>query len=346
MRPTFTDLWRAIAIAITGIAFFVLAIGSFVLYEYAVGTPIPPSKSQLWTQSLSNGPAPVPALCYHYLRGTAGPLRVLKVLGYVVLSLPTLNDSEIWTHNVGAFAKQMKYMHDNGYNTITLDQFCEWQEGRGELPAKPVLLTFDDGDRSVYEYAFPILKKYDFTATLFVITDKVGQEWEKIDGVTWNELREMSDSGVFTIESHTHDMHYKVRDGDQDVPVFIAASRGDYRIREHSWRDAIYNDLVLSRDEIFVNIGRRSRYLAWPYGQGSAAVDSLAMAAGFTRVLSMQHGTNFSFDSAISRSLPEWERRQIDRYVVSARTSMGDFQRLLQNQLRPQSADTDVSSTK
>ena len=114
--------------------------------------------------------------------------------------------------------------------------------------------------------------------------------------------------------------------------------------RDQSWRDAVHEDLLRSSDEIFMNIGRRPTYLAWPYGNGNAAVDSVASKAGFARTLSMEHGANFSFDSDVSRSMPEWKRRQIERFVVTARTSMGDFQRLLRNQQF--STDPEISSMK
>src|SRR5882672_873269 len=94
-------------------------------------------------------------LCYHYVRGPVGPVQFLRVFGYVVLSLPLLDDSEIWKVSRRGFERQMQYLVARGYHTVTLDDLHEWQMGRHELPAKSIVLTFDDGEESQYLYAYP-----------------------------------------------------------------------------------------------------------------------------------------------------------------------------------------------
>lgn len=92
----------------------------------------------------------------------------------------------------GEFEKQVKYLKDNGYTSITIDQIDSIKS-----VDKPVILTFDDGYEDVYTYAYPILKKYGMRASIFIISDFIGKE----HCLKPNEILSMMD--VFDIESHT-----------------------------------------------------------------------------------------------------------------------------------------------
>ena len=92
------------------------------------------------------------------------------------------------------FEQQIKYLYDNGYAFLFPEELSLADEIQ-----KSVIITIDDGFKEVYEKAYPVLKKYNAKATLFVIADKIGNS----GFCTGNELREMSDSGCFRIYSHT-----------------------------------------------------------------------------------------------------------------------------------------------
>lgn len=96
------------------------------------------------------------------------------------------------------FEKQMQWLYENGYNTITPDQLHAFITAKTPLPPKPILLTFDDGRRDSYTTVFPILKKYNFTATMFIVTKTLGSSIR----VNQEEIKEMLDYGI-TIGSHT-----------------------------------------------------------------------------------------------------------------------------------------------
>lgn len=267
------------------------------------------------------GPSQVPVLCYHYIRGGGfDPIRVLRVLGYVVLSLPLLDESELWTVSAGSFARQMQYLYENGYRTVPLSALDAWQRGEGNMPLKPIVITFDDGDRSVYEYAYPILERYGFTATCFVVTGRAGERWREVDNLSWEELHEMRRSGVFRIESHTDNLHYKVPAGKTMRPVFVAAERGESQIDgTNNWRTGLATDLLRSREAIRENTGSDSNYLAWPYGSGGAGVDSVANAVGFRRTCEMHNGNNARDDDS------DWDASPIGRHAITARISIKTF---------------------
>ncbi len=117
------------------------------------------------------------------------------------------------------FEEHMKALKENGYNAITCSDLISYAENGTKLPNKPILITFDDGYQSNYEYAYPILKKYGLKGTIFVIGSFFGSDTYKdtdmkiIPHFGMSEAQEMVDSGVIEIQSHTYDMHQS-KDGE------------------------------------------------------------------------------------------------------------------------------------
>ena len=124
----------------------------------------------------SNGYQTVPVISYH--RFGAGRGR---------LSLAT-----------EAFKEQMAYLQDHGYRVIPLADVLAFMRGKGEIPQRSVVLTIDDGYRSVYHIAFPVLKKYGFPATVFIYTDYIGN-----GGLSWKQMAEMHRSGLISFQPHS-----------------------------------------------------------------------------------------------------------------------------------------------
>ena len=326
-----------IAVAVAAIAGLLMVLGIGTMVTLGTGAGERARERVSPDQSLAlpaDSTARVPVLCYHYLRRQGGPLHFARVFGYVVLSLPLLGDSQLWNVGVGGFERQMEYLHARGYQTVTLDDVTEWQLGRRKLPSKPVVITFDDGDVSAYDEAFPILQRLGLRATMFLVTSRVGSRWGDVTCLDWDRLRVMQRSGVFDIESHTDDLHYKVNHQRDVLPVFIAASERAYRMDERrSWSAAVFDDLVRSRLAIQLNIGRAPSYLAWPYGFANPALDRVAAQAGFRRTCALRAGTNVLFAAGQGDA----GRYEIPRYAVTARTSLRDFRAMLEGTYRPSS---------
>ncbi|ADG07637.1 polysaccharide deacetylase family protein [Kyrpidia tusciae] len=97
------------------------------------------------------------------------------------------------------FAEQMEWLTQNGYTAVTLADLLKAWAGREVLPAKPVVITFDDGYKDVMTAAYPVLKNLGLRATVFVITDFVG----KPNYVSWEDLESGEREGIFDVESHT-----------------------------------------------------------------------------------------------------------------------------------------------
>ena len=101
--------------------------------------------------------------------------------------------------NTNQFESPIRLLHDLGYESWSLYELISWLSGRQvKVPSKPVILTFDDGFEGNYQFALPILQKYGFKATFFVIVNKIG----KPTMMTWDQLSELKDAGM-SVQSHT-----------------------------------------------------------------------------------------------------------------------------------------------
>mgnify|MGYP001588498893 CR=1 FL=1 len=125
-------------------------------------------------------------------------LYVLPILMYHSIPQSVASGNAL-TVSVNTFQKQMAFLKKNHINVLALDSLGAYLDGRNKIPGKAVVLTFDDGYKDNYTYAFPILKKYKFPATIFIIVSEVGRP----DRLSWEEIREMQDSGLVTFGSHT-----------------------------------------------------------------------------------------------------------------------------------------------
>jgi len=120
--------------------------------------------------------------------------QTVPVLAYHGFSMQKADKTHVTKAD---FENQMKFLKDKGYSVITLDRFLDFLNFKSSIPPKSIVLTFDSGRRTVYDIAYPILKKYGYPATLFVQTDFIGHE----TAMTWNQLKELRDNG-FDIQCH------------------------------------------------------------------------------------------------------------------------------------------------
>ena len=272
----------------------------------------------------------VPILCYHYLRGRPGPVYLLKVLGAVLFNLPTLKEREYWTTPAAVFEEQMAWLADHGYTTIDLDELQRILDGLELGPPKPVVITFDDGDRSIEQYALPVLKRLGMRAAIMVVTSQVGTTWQDVHTLSWEELADLEACGVFRVESHTHDMHYKVKRAHGDmVPVFLSEVPDSGKPRSQG-EIFVELDLRSSSRALQRHLGHPARWLAWPYGWANTPLDSLAAKEGYRGSLSLAAGTNKPGRDST------WH---LSRITITARTSPQKFMKLMQ------AADREAPST-
>ena len=120
-----------------------------------------------------------------------------------------------WIASIDDFEAQLKYLHDNKYNVISLEEFEKWYDEKIELPSKTVVITFDDGDYGQYYLAYRVIKKYKMKVTSFVICSYVKDSTE-----LFNDKRTKSvgkdviasigkDYPDMEFQSHSYNLHYK-----------------------------------------------------------------------------------------------------------------------------------------
>ncbi|MGN1383978.1 MAG: polysaccharide deacetylase family protein [Clostridia bacterium] len=102
-----------------------------------------------------------------------------------------------------SFEENIKTLLENGYTFISMEQLNNAINKKIELPSKPILLNMDDGYYSNYEYIYPIIKKYNVKASIFIVTDMIGKEIDGKKYLSWNECIEMQNSGLVEIFSHS-----------------------------------------------------------------------------------------------------------------------------------------------
>ncbi|MCL2343687.1 MAG: polysaccharide deacetylase family protein [Firmicutes bacterium] len=173
-----------------------------------------------------------------------GALRV-PILMYHGVADEAWGQPELFVR-VEDMERQLQYLAEGGYTTLTFDELPRAAEVQ-----KPILLTFDDGYRDIYENLFPLLKKYNLKATLFLITDSVGHG---DNFLTADMLREMAASGLLSIQSHS-----------RTHPDLTALSPEELK-----------QELEGSASDIEALTGLKPIALAYPSGHHNAAVREAA----------------------------------------------------------------------
>ncbi len=166
------------------------------------------------------------------------------------------------------FEEQMRILVEYRFETISLDDFVAYRHNEIELPQNPIILTFDDGYLDNYLYAFPILKKFGFTATFFLIADFIGDEAQG-KYISWSQVIEMRRGGM-SIGSHTLNHPYLT----ELTLLSIKAQLEDpKRIIEGK-------------------LGEEITSLAYPYGDFDWDIERLTKEAGYKIAVSSEPGMN------------------------------------------------------
>jgi poly-beta-1,6-N-acetyl-D-glucosamine N-deacetylase len=247
--------------------------------------------------------ADVLVLCYHDVRDEVegSPVQVLPDVGRFPQVTPGIAahlDADQYATSTRNLAANFDWLSAHGYHVISLQQLMDARNGHAALPDKAVLLTFDDGLRSSYTKVFPLLKVYHYPAVMAVVgawvdlaangkVDFGPRLYTRDDFVTWEQLREMQDSGLVEVASHTYDLHRGIFANPQGnqipavlIPAYDAQTKRYETTDEYTLR--IRADLVHSVEEIHAQLGRRPRAVMWPYGGYTGMSDAIAASLGMS----------------------------------------------------------------
>lgn len=220
--------------------------------------------------------AKVPVLMYHSIAKVSS--------GYTVVS-----EKE--------FSKHMTAIKLAGFNTVTVDDLINYVEKGIELPRNPICITFDDGYLDNYEIAYPILKKHNMKATMFVIGSSVGSngkykdtEYNAMPHFSYEQAKEMIDSGLISIQSHTYDMHqWEEFEESEAARVCVAQLENE---TEEEYIEVLRKDAQKIKDELHSNLGIDTVAMAYPTGVYNTLSNAILSQEGIKVTFSVEEGVN------------------------------------------------------
>lgn len=212
------------------------------------------------------------------------------------VQVPIIMYHEIKTFKTGRdvitpeeFESDLKYIKENGYNTITMTQLIDYVYEDGTLPEKPIVLTFDDGYLNNYKYALPLLEKYDMVIVLSII-GKNSDDFTAIPDdnldyshVTWDQINEMADSGFVEVQNHTYNLHS------------LNKRIGCVQMRTESYDEyerILSEDLSKLQNLIYECTGVLPNTFTYPYGRYNDRSDEIVKKLGFKATLTCDYGIN------------------------------------------------------
>jgi peptidoglycan/xylan/chitin deacetylase (PgdA/CDA1 family) len=200
------------------------------------------------------------------------------------------------------FAKQLEYLKNNGYHTIHLSDLMEFLNYKTAIPSKSVIITLDDGYRSIYEFAYPLLKRYGYTATLFIYTDFIEASG---NALTWKQLRKLKAAG-FEIGSHS----ISHADLTMKLPY-----ENDQTFQSRITKELIHSKAIIDRE-----LNQDTQVFAYPYGNYNQQILNLFPKAGYKLGLTIRNGGNSFFANPLtlkrSQILKEKMKYFVDRIQI------------------------------
>jgi peptidoglycan/xylan/chitin deacetylase (PgdA/CDA1 family) len=179
-----------------------------------------------------------------------------------------------------AFEAQMKELKDRGITVIGMQDLLAWKRGEKNIPPRCAVISFDDGLKSQYEVAWPIMKKFGYTFTMFIYTEGVrGGLFGGGEAITWEQLGDMRDNGI-DIQAHSA-THQDLREGH---PVTIREPDGKKvrkRLTGPEYEQFLQNELVGCKTLLEQRLGIKVNCFAVPYGFYNEHVKEVARNAGY-----------------------------------------------------------------
>ncbi|MEG3876843.1 sulfotransferase [Microcoleus sp. herbarium7] len=198
-----------------------------------------------------------------------------------ILAYPRIHPDGL---NPELFEQQLQYLKNCGYYSASWEDWQNAKLAKTPLPGKAVLLTFDGGYLDFFQYVFPLLKHFDFTATVFLVAESVGKtnSWEQADSeqvqlMTWPEIRQLRDAGI---EFGSMSATYQPLTGLSPTEIV---------------REAAKSRAILER-----GLGKPVKCFAYPYGSVDKIAEHLVGATGYTYGVSCESRFSNFDDSLLS----------------------------------------------
>lgn len=189
------------------------------------------------------------------------------------------------------FENDLKYIKENGYQTIVMQDLIDYVYEAKELPQKPIILTFDDGYYNNLGYAVPLLKKYEMKAVISIVgqyTDNYTKSDEtnlNYSYLRWKDIKALIEDGTIEFQNHTYNLH--------------GLNKGRKGCQKKSWesveeyKEILTTDIIKLQNEFKENTGYEPNTFTYPFGAISKASLEIIKDMGFKASLSCISGTNY-----------------------------------------------------
>jgi len=174
--------------------------------------------------------------------------------------------------SVNSFSRQMHFLKSHHYNVVPLAMIVEMIRDKNKIPPKTVALTFDDGYQDNYTYAYPLLKKFNLPATIFIVVNEVGRL--QGDRLSWDEIKKMQASGLVVIGSHTLD-HYP----------YLPDIKSEGELKRQ-----IFESKITLEQKLGVGVD----LFCYPAGRFNAHIRDLVMQSGYKLAVATGLGKKYS----------------------------------------------------
>jgi peptidoglycan/xylan/chitin deacetylase (PgdA/CDA1 family) len=240
-----------------------------------------------------------------------------------------------------AFEAQMKELKDKNIAVIPMQDFLAWRRGEKAIPSKSAIITFDDGWKSQYEVAWPILKKFNYPVTLFIYTEGIRPgHFSGGESMSWEMLAEMRDAGV-DIQGHT------ATHSDLRKPYDKVAKK---HLNPQEYEEWLQKEIAGSKQMIEQKLGVKVNCFAVPYGFHNDHIRDVAMKAGYEALFTVygQPITMHTPLSSVGRYLMEANKPKVfsDAVAAIATTAVGpSVAEVAPSNLQTQPADGETIKT-
>jgi peptidoglycan/xylan/chitin deacetylase (PgdA/CDA1 family) len=196
---------------------------------------------------------------------------VVPIIMYHSVNPNVLSENRLLVVSVKTFEHQMRFLKKHRYNVLPLEELATLIKDKKKIPPKTIAITLDDGYKDNYIFAFPILKKYNLPATIFIIINEVGRP----DRLSWDEIKNMQASGIITFGSHTL----------SHIPLVNIKSE-----------EEIKKELFNSKKILEEKLGHQVNVFSYPKGRFNAKLRQLVCDAGYKLAVATNPGKRFPND--------------------------------------------------
>ena len=206
-----------------------------------------------------------------------------------------------------AFEAQMKELKDRGITVIGLQDLLAWRRGEKNIPPRSAVITFDDGWKSQYEVAWPIMKKFGYTFTMFIYTEGVrGGSLGGGEAITWEQLADLRDNGI-DIQAHSA-THQDLREGHTIMVAQPGAKRTKKKLTGAEYEQWLQGEVVGCKQLLEQRLGIKVNCFAVPFGNYNEHVKEMARNVGYEAMFTV-YGQPISFSSPLD---------SLGRYAIEA----------------------------